>query len=37
LKPDQENSSRHPTLKTKPITKIRADGVAQGVGPEFKS
>jgi hypothetical protein len=37
LKPDQENSSRDPISKTKPITKIRADGVAQGVGPEFKS
>jgi hypothetical protein len=35
LKPAWENSSVRPYLK-KPFTKKRADGVAQGVGPEFK-
>jgi hypothetical protein len=34
-KPAQANSLRDPISK-KPITKKRAGGVAQGVGPEFK-
>jgi hypothetical protein len=34
LKPAQTNSSRNPISK-KPFTK-KGDGVAQGVGPEFK-
>jgi hypothetical protein len=35
LKPGQANSSRDP-ISTKPITKKKADGVAQGIGPVFK-
>jgi hypothetical protein len=35
LKPVQANSSQDPISK-KPITKKRAGGVAEGVGPEFK-
>jgi hypothetical protein len=35
LIPAQGNNLQHPILK-KPITKKRAGGVAQGVGPEFK-
>jgi hypothetical protein len=34
-KPTQANSLRDPILKN-PITKKRAGGVAQGIGPEFK-
>jgi hypothetical protein len=36
LKPAQTNNSRDPILKTA-IRKKGAGGVAQGVGPEFKS
>jgi hypothetical protein len=36
LKPARANSSRDPISKKKPITKTRAGGMAQGIGPEFK-